>query len=145
MLSAHAHSNARSVDWLVRAYFAVAASRSLGLVFTYLDSADPTAKGYRVVAWVAPVNVWAGLLALVGVLLVLAAIRPGCGFGRSVLVMSFALNIVLGTLIGFTWAWVPMMVMFIVAAVLDAVFAVVPYVSSTSIAPVRWRSRLRLP
>ena len=56
MLSAHAHSNARSVDWLVRAYFAVAASRSLGLVSTYLDSADPTAKGYRVVAWVAPVN-----------------------------------------------------------------------------------------
>ena len=131
------HSNARTVDWLLRCYFAVAAVRSLGLVLTYVDAADPSSPGYTVVAWVAPIYVWAALLAGI-------AWRPGRFYGRAVLVLSFALNFVLGLMIAFTWEWVPMFVMFIVAAVLDAMFAVIPYVPTTVITSIR-RGRLPLP
>ena len=75
------HSNARTVDWLLRGYFAVAAVRSLGLVLTYVDAADPSSPGYTVVAWVAPIHVWAALLAGIGLLLVGAAWRPGRFYG----------------------------------------------------------------
>lgn len=138
------HSNARTVDWLLRGYFAVAAVRSLGLVLTYVDAADPSSPEHTVVAWVAPIHVWAALLAGIGLLLVGAAWRPGRFYGRAVLVLSFALNFVLGLMIAFTWEWVPMFVMFIVAAVLDAMFAVIPYVPTTVITSIR-RGRLPLP
>ena len=87
---------------------------------------------------------WAALLAGIGLLLVGAAWRPGRFYGRAVLVLSFALNFVLGLMIAFTWEWVPMFVMFIVAAVLDAMFAVIPYVPTTVITSIR-RGRLPLP